>query len=326
MPLDLLVCLCALGQLSARAPDIYYSPTPSAVAEAMLKLARVTADDVVYDLGSGDGRIVVLAADGYGARGVGVELEPYLIEKSRRLADERKVADRVTFVEGDLFSADISKATVVTLYLSPSVNRRLEDKLKKELRPGTRIVSHQFGIGDWIPDRTIRAPNGNDVFLFTVPRRPARTPDIWFVPTPQPVVNEMLTLARVGPDDVVYDLGSGDGRVVIVAAQDFGARGVGIELDPPLIEISRQVARDAELQDKVTFIEGDLFTADISKATVVTLFLSLTVNRQLEGKLRGELRPGTRIVSHQFPIGSWTPDEIVRAEDGTNLYLWTVRP
>ena len=326
MPLDLLVWLFAFGQFSARAPDIYYSPTPSAVAEAMLKLARVTADDVVYDLGSGDGRIVVLAADGYGARGVGVELEPYLIEKSRRLADERKVADRVTFVEGDLFTADISKATVVTLYLSPSVNRRLEDKLKKELRPGTRIVSHQFGIGDWIPDRTIRAPNGNDVFLFTVPRRPARTPDIWFVPTPQPVVNEMLTLARVGPDDVVYDLGSGDGRVVIVAAQDFGARGVGIELDPPLVEISRQVARDAELQDRVTFIEGDLFTADISKATVVTLFLSLTVNRQLEGKLRGELRPGTRIVSHQFPIGSWTADEIVRAEDGTNLYLWTVRP
>lgn len=323
--LPLVVCVSLVAQLSPRAPDIYYSPTPTAVAEAMLKLARVTPDDVVYDLGSGDGRIVVLAAERFGARGVGVELEPYLIEKSRRLADERKVAGDVKFIEGDLFTADISKATVVTLYLSPSVNRRLEDKLKKELRPGTRIVSHQFGIGDWIPDETIRASNGNDVFLFTVPRRPARPPDIWFVPTPQPVVNEMLKLARVGPDDVVYDLGSGDGRVPIVAAQDFGARGVGIEIDPPLVEISRQVARDAGLDPKVTFIEGDLFTADISKATVVTLFLSLTVNRQLEAKLRRELRPGTRVVSHQFPIGGWTPDEIVRAEDGTNLYLWTIR-
>jgi predicted RNA methylase len=321
----LLVCVSFVAQLSARAPDIHYSPTPTPVAEAMLKLARVTPDDVVYDLGSGDGRIVVLAAERFGARGVGVELEPYLIEKSRRLADERKVAGQVTFIEGDLFTADVSDATVVTLYLSPSVNRRLEDKLKKELRPGTRIVSHQFGIGDWIPDETIRASNGNDVFLFTVPRRPARPPDIWFVPTPQRVVNEMLKLARVGPADVVYDLGSGDGRVPIVAAQDFGARGVGIEIDPPLVEISRQVARDAGLDEKATFIEGDLFTADISKATVVTLFLSLTVNRQLEAKLRRELRPGTRVVSHQFPIGSWTPDEIVRAEDGTNLYLWTIR-
>ena len=134
----------------------------------------------------------------------------------------------------------------------------------------------------------------------------------------------MLKLARVGQDDVVYDLGSGDGRIVILAAQEYGAKGVGIELDPPLVEVSRQVARDAQLDHKVTFIEGDLFTADISKATVVTLFLSLTVNRQLEEKLRRELKPGTRVVSHQFPIGDWKPDETVRAPDGTDLFLWTV--
>jgi cyclopropane fatty-acyl-phospholipid synthase-like methyltransferase len=327
----LLVCLLAgvahtlSGQLSRRAPDIYYSPTPQDVAAAMLTLARVGPDDVVYDLGSGDGRIVVLAAERFGARAVGVELEPYLVERSRRLAEERKVSGRVTFVEGDLFTADISKATVVALYLSPSINLRLEHKLKSELRPGTRIVSHQFGIGTWIPDATVRAPNGNDVFLFTVPRRPARTPDIFFVPTPQPIVNAMLKLAHVGPDDIVYDLGSGDGRVVIEAAQEFGARGVGIELDPPLVEISRQVARDAQVEDRVTFIEGDLFTADISKATVVTLFLSSSVNRQLEAKLKRELQPGARIVSHQFPIGDWQPDATVPADDGTRLYLWTVR-
>lgn len=316
--------LACAGQLSARAPDIYFSPTPDPVADAMLKMAGVTSKDVVYDLGSGDGRIVIRAAEMYGARAVGIELEPYLLDISRRTARERGVADRVTFIEGDLFTADISNATVVVLYLSPSINSRLEDKLKRELRPGTRIVSHQFGIGRWIPKETTRAANGNDLFLWTVPRRPARTPDIWFTPTEQDVVLSMLQLARVRADDVLYDLGSGDGRIVILAAQEYGARGVGIELDPPLVEISRQVARDVQLHDKVTFIEGDLFTADISRATVVTLFLSLTVNRQLEEKLRRELRPGTRVVSHQFPIGDWKPDEVIRASDGTNLYLWTI--
>jgi SAM-dependent methyltransferase len=152
-----------------------------------------------------------------------------------------------------------------------------------------------------------------------------RPPDIFFVPTWQPVVYEMLDLARVTKDDVVYDLGSGDGRIVVIAAQKYGARGVGIELDPKLIAISKQVAADAEVAGRVTFIQGDLFQADISKATVVTLFLSQSVNAELEPKLRRELRPGTRIVSHQFPIGRWPPDRTVRAvEDGTELYLWTV--
>jgi len=313
-------------QLSPRQPDIYYSPTPDAVADAMLKLARVTPADVVYDLGSGDGRIVVLAAEKYGARAVGIELEPYLIERSRKLARERGVEDKVTFIEGDLFTADISSATVVALYLSPSINRRLEEKLKRQLQPGTRIVSHQFGIGSWVPAETVRAENGNDLFLWTVPRRPARTPDVVFASTHQTIVNAMLKLARVGADDVVYDLGSGDGRIPILAAQEFGARGVGIELDPALVEISRQVARDAQLTDRVTFVEGDLFTADISAATVVTLYLSERVNSRLEEKLKRELRPGTRIVSHQFPMGSWKPDATSRTEDGRELYLWTVPP
>jgi SAM-dependent methyltransferase len=151
-----------------------------------------------------------------------------------------------------------------------------------------------------------------------------RRPDIYFTPTWSPVVEQMLKLARVGPSDVVYDLGSGDGRIVILAAQNFGARGVGIELDPRLIEISRRVASDAQVTNKVRFVQGDLFEADISEATVVTLYLSYGVNRQLEPKLRRELRPGTRVVSHQFSIGTWTPDQRVQAEDGTDLLLWTV--
>lgn len=158
-------------------------------------------------------------------------------------------------------------------------------------------------------------------------RRPAPAPDIFFVPTWEPVVYEMLKLAGVSRDDVVYDLGSGDGRIVILAAQKYGVRGVGIEIDPKLVAISRQVAREAQVDDKVVFFEGDLFGANISEATVVTLFLSAGVNRKLEPKLRRELKPGTRIVSHQFGIGSWPADKIVRAvDDGTDLFLWTVPP
>ncbi|MGE5814360.1 MAG: SAM-dependent methyltransferase [Acidobacteriota bacterium] len=151
--------------------DIYFAPTSQEVAEQMLKLARVTAEDVVYDLGSGDGRIVVLAAQKFGARGVGVELDPALVEISRQVAREGAVAERTAFVEQDLFTADISRATVVTLYLSPAVNRRLETKLRTELRPGTRIVSHQFAIGDWVPEETMRGADGTMLFLWKVPSR-----------------------------------------------------------------------------------------------------------------------------------------------------------
>jgi SAM-dependent methyltransferase len=312
-------------QLPTRSPDIGYEPTTPAVADAMLKLAGVGADDVVYDLGSGDGRIVILAAQKYGARGVGIELQPGLVLISRQAAVQAGVADKVTFIEGDLFSADISDATVVTLYLWPNVNKQLEAKLRRELRPGTRIVSHVFGIGNWGPRTTLRAADGTSLHLWTVPRPPARTPDVEFVPTPHFVVDEMLRLANVGPNDVVYDLGSGDGRVAIIAAQKYGAAAVGIELDPSLVDISRQVAEEGGLTDKVRFIEGDLFTADISSATVVTLFLSQSVNLKLEEKLRA-LRPGTRVVSRQFPVGAWTPDKTVRADDGSELFLWTVPP
>jgi len=157
-----------------------------------------------------------------------------------------------------------------------------------------------------------------------VRQSPARTPDIYFAPTQQPVADAMLKLARVSANDIVYDLGSGDGRILILAAQKYGARGVGIEIDPRLVEISREVAREGEVADRVTFVEGDLFTADISAATIVTLYLSTSVNERLEPKLRRELRPGTRVVSHQFGIGNWTPIETVRAQDGTDLFLWTI--
>ena len=134
----------------------------------------------------------------------------------------------------------------------------------------------------------------------------------------------MLRLAGVTTADVVYDLGSGDGRIVILAAQRFGARGVGIEIQPPLVALSRQVAKDAGVDDKVSFVEGDFFGTDLSRATVVTMWLSASINAQLAPKLRRELRPGARIVSHQFPIAGWAPDDRIRV-GSEDVFLWKVR-
>jgi len=154
---------------------------------------------------------------------------------------------------------------------------------------------------------------------------PTGGPDAPFVVTPHELADAMLRLASVTARDVVYDLGSGDGRLVIAAARVYGARGVGVEIDHNLVEISRQIAHDGEVDNKVTFIEGDMFTTDISAATVVALYLSTSVNRRLEPKLRRELRSGARIVSHQFPIGDWTPSQTIRVED-EDLFLWIVPP
>ena len=154
--------------------------------------------------------------------------------------------------------------------------------------------------------------------------RQARAPDIFFAPTLPAVVDAMLQLARVTPDDVVYDLGSGDGRILMRAAQRYGARGVGIELDPRLVGLATVIAREGGVADRVTFIEGDLFKVNLSPASVVTLYLSLGINRQLQPKLMRELRPGARVVSNTFEIGDWPPDEVA-VVDGQRIFLWTVR-
>jgi SAM-dependent methyltransferase len=149
------------------------------------------------------------------------------------------------------------------------------------------------------------------------------------VRTPPEVVVEMLRLARVGPDDVVYDLGSGDGRIVIAAARDFGARGVGIELDPDLVAESARNARRAGVAERTRFLRQDIFDADISEATVVTLYLWPDVNLRLRPKLLSQLKPGSRIVSHDFPIGDWQPARVVnfKGPERTHvLSLWIVPP
>ena len=155
-------------------------------------------------------------------------------------------------------------------------------------------------------------------------RQPARTPDIHFTPTRHHIADAMLQLAKVGPDDVVYDLGSGDGRIPIIAAQKYGARGVGIELDPNLVELSWRIANEAEVANRVNFIVGDLFTADLSTATVITAYLSHSVMNLLAPKLRA-LAPGTRIVAHQFSMTGWPPDRRVKVDEA-ELFLWIVPP
>jgi SAM-dependent methyltransferase len=147
------------------------------------------------------------------------------------------------------------------------------------------------------------------------------------VRTPLTVVNEMLRLADVSMGDVVYDLGSGDGRILIAAARDRGARGVGLEIDPALVAQSTARARRLGLTDRLAFRQQDLFEADLTPATVVTLYLSPELNRRLRPKLLRELRPGARIVSHNFDMGDWVPTRVLQVssnEGSHTLYLWVV--
>lgn len=159
------------AQTPAARPDVVYVPTPQLVVDAMLEIANVTADDVVYDLGSGDGRIVITAVRKYGARGVGVEIDPALVKTAMDNAAAAGVADRVRFVTQNLFTADISEASVVTLYLLQSINERLRPKLVRELKPGTRVVSHVFNMGPEWPPQKILTVGASPVYLWTIPER-----------------------------------------------------------------------------------------------------------------------------------------------------------
>ena len=153
--------------------------------------------------------------------------------------------------------------------------------------------------------------------------------DVPYVPTPEAVVAEMLRVANVSKNDVLYDLGSGDGRIVITAAQKYGARGVGIDLDPIRIKEAEENARAAGVTDKVKFVTGDIFDADIRPATVVTMYLLPDVNMKLRPKLLSDLKPGSRIVSHNYDLGDWTPKSHKTLEiSGTRheVYFWVVPP
>jgi tRNA G37 N-methylase Trm5 len=174
MLLASIVCASALfGQTAAptRSPDVPYVPTPENVVEAMLKLGEVKKGDVLYDLGSGDGRIVIAAAKHFGVKGTGIDINPERIQEANENAKKEHVTDKVRFLNQDLFEADFKDATVVTLYLLPSINLKLRPKLWKELKPGTRIVSHSFDMGDWAPEKKVEV-DGRYIYLWRVPANP----------------------------------------------------------------------------------------------------------------------------------------------------------
>lgn len=161
---------CSMAPIAAQEPDVIYVPTREPVLDAMLKLAEVDSSDVVYDLGSGDGRIVITAAKNFGARGVGIDIDPKRIREARENAEEANVTDKVEFRQEDLFDSDFSEASVVTLYLLNRLNLRLRPLLLEQLKPGTKIVSHAFDMGDWEPEKTEQV-DGTTIYLWTIPEK-----------------------------------------------------------------------------------------------------------------------------------------------------------
>lgn len=186
-----------------------------------------------------------------------------------------------------------------------------------------------ISVSDWRPSRLVRLALLLGVVVGCATGCLYPGAEVPYVQTPTEVVTEMLRLARVNGNDVVYDLGSGDGRLVITAARDFGARGVGVEIDPRLVAQSTESARRAGVAERVRFQAGDLFEIDLSDATVVTLYLSPELNLRLRPKLLNELRPGSRIVSHDFPMGDWPPSQTIRVASRdrvSSVFLWIVPP
>lgn len=170
----LLLGLPAIGtaqqqeKFAPQAPDVIFVPTPQDVVEEMLKMASVRKGDVLYDLGSGDGRIAVTAAKKYGIRAVGIDIDPERIREATENARKAGVGNLVQFRREDLFKADFSEATVVTLYLLPDLNVKLRPRLWQELKPGTRVVSHQFDMADWKPEKQLEL-NGRTIYFWTIP-------------------------------------------------------------------------------------------------------------------------------------------------------------
>jgi hypothetical protein len=156
--------------LTPESLDVPYVPTPQAVVDKMLDMAKVTGEDYLIDLGSGDGRIPIAAAKRFGTKGMGVEIDPVRVQEAKTNAVNARVADKVEFRKQDLFETDLSQATVLTMYLLPRVNLQLRPRILNKLKPGTRVVSHSFDMGDWKPDQKIIV-DGRPIYLWIVPER-----------------------------------------------------------------------------------------------------------------------------------------------------------
>jgi ubiquinone/menaquinone biosynthesis C-methylase UbiE len=197
----------AVARCQERVPDVHFVPTPEEVVTEMLNMARVGKNDVVYDLGCGDGRIVITAAKTYGARGVGVDIDPVRIQESKENALKAGVTDHVRFTQQDLFKTDFREATVVFLYLLPELNLELRPKLLRELKPGSRIISHEFNMGDWKPDNSGVVRN---VKLYYNPKAPFEKDTYfyyWVVPAEVEGVWQWTLSASGGKEDYLLHLG-----------------------------------------------------------------------------------------------------------------------
>ncbi|MEN6426011.1 MAG: methyltransferase domain-containing protein, partial [Phycisphaerales bacterium] len=283
----------------SREPDVIFLPTPPNVVEKMLELAKVTKDDLLYDLGCGDGRIPIAAAKKYGCKAVGYDIDPQRVKDSRRNVDANGVGNLVTIEQKDIFTLDLSNANVVTLYLLPSLNVKLIPQLEK-LKPGSRIVSHDFDMKGVTPDQIVTVADAQDpdrthrVYLWTTPlKKGSRVPDVLYVPTPQKVVEKMLELAKVSKKDVVCDLGCGDGRIPITAAKQYGCKAVGYDIDPRRVLESQKNVDANGVGRLVTIEQKDIFTLDLKGASVITLYLLPDLNVKLIPQLE-KLKPGSR--------------------------------
>jgi len=294
---------------------VSYEPTPSDVVDRMLELADLTPDQMLYDLGSGDGRIVIEANLQYQARAIGFELDDALVALSRANVNDAGISEMVRIDQADILTLDLGEADVVTLYLSEALNAQLLPQLR-QMKIGARIISHDFLLPGNDPDKLVQVtPRGEDdrphtIYVWQAPLHgadspqqgvPSRAPDIGFAPTPMPVVEEMLRLANLAEGQKLYDLGSGDGRILIGAAAQYGVQAVGYEIDARLIDLSEQKAREAKVDALVDVRASDLFNADLSDADVVTLYLSPPMNKKLLGQLMN-MRPGARIISNKYDL------------------------
>jgi uncharacterized protein (TIGR03000 family) len=346
--------------------DVPFVPTPEIVVKKMLETAGVKEGEIVYDLGCGDGRIVISAVKDFKAKkAIGIDLDPERIKESKENAKKAGVEGKCEFKEGDVLKIkDVSEANVVTLYLLPDINRKIAPMLKSSLKPGSRIVSHDFTLADdWKAEKEISVKDNNgrehSVYLYVVPEAKKPEPKkeepkkveqpkkeepkkvdpkneetikVPYVPTPHAIVTKMLQMAKVTDKDVVYDLGCGDGRIVVSAVKDFKAKkGVGIDLNPERIKESKENAKKAKVEDKCEFREGDVLKIkDLSEASVVTLYMFPEVNQRLAPILKKTLKPGSRIVSHDFDMGDeWKPDETITIKDDEGiehfLFIWKIK-
>ncbi len=323
--------------------DVPYVPTPQAVVDKMLETAKLTKDDVVFDLGCGDGRIVVSAAKKHGCKAVGVDLDPKRCEESLANVKKAGVGKLVEIREGDALKVeDLDKASVVFLYLLPELNLKLRPILEKHLKAGARIVTHDFDMGDaWKPLKEFEMKAKDDdgeeavhtIYYYEIDaiRKADREPDVIYVPTPQGTVDKMLELAKVKESDIVYDLGCGDGRIPVTAAKKYKAKAWGFDIDPKRIQESNENVKKAGVEKLVTIDKKDIFTLDLSKVDVLTLYLLPELNVKLLPQIK-KMKAGSRVVTHDFDIEGITPDETVEVtvkkdngqEKTSKIYLFTL--